>query len=48
VLYAGKQPELAGLDQINFLLPRTLPPGSYSLTVKVGDQVSNSTLIRVY
>ncbi|HWQ34741.1 MAG TPA: discoidin domain-containing protein [Blastocatellia bacterium] len=48
VLYAGKQPELAGLDQINFLLPRTLTPGGYSLVVRVGDQVSNSTLIRVY
>ncbi len=48
VLYAGKQPEMAGLDQINFLLPRTSGPGSYSLVVKAGGQVSNTTLIRVW
>jgi uncharacterized protein (TIGR03437 family) len=48
VLYVGKQPEMAGLDQINFLLPRTLAPGAYSLVVKADDRVSNATLLRVY
>ncbi|MFN7926686.1 MAG: hypothetical protein U0Y68_01880 [Blastocatellia bacterium] len=30
VTFAGAQSEYLGLDQINFKLPRTLPPGSYS------------------
>ncbi|HYE76049.1 MAG TPA: hypothetical protein VEF04_22070, partial [Blastocatellia bacterium] len=41
VLYAGPQLQYIGLDQINFKLPRTLRPGSYSLIVKTGTQTSN-------
>ncbi len=48
VIFAGKQPDFAGLDQLNFTLPRDLRAGTYSLVIKVGDQVSNSTVMRVY
>ena len=47
VFYAGPQPEYVGLDQINLQLPRNLAPGVYPLVVRIGEQVSNATLIRV-
>jgi uncharacterized protein (TIGR03437 family) len=47
VLYAGPQSEYLGLDQINFKLPRELPPGVYPLVIKIGDQMSNEVMLRV-
>jgi uncharacterized protein (TIGR03437 family) len=47
VLYAGSQSEYLGLDQLNFKLPRELPPGTYPLVIKIGAQMSNVVLLRV-
>lgn len=47
VLYAGAQPEYLGLDQINIKLPKDLAVGTYPLTIKCGEQVSNQVMLRV-
>ncbi|MFN0124235.1 MAG: hypothetical protein ACKV2V_27360, partial [Blastocatellia bacterium] len=47
-LYAGKQGEYVGLDQMNFKLPQAMTPGVHSLVIRVGQQISNTTTLRVY
>jgi uncharacterized protein (TIGR03437 family) len=48
VLYAGAQPEFAGLDQINVLLPRELRgAGETDVIVTIGLTRSNAVRIRI-
>ncbi len=48
VTYAGAQPSLDGLDQINVKLPRTLiGRGDVDVVVKVGDLTSNTVTVRI-
>ena len=48
VTYAGLQPSLDGLDQINVKLPRTLiGRGDVDVVVKIGDLTSNTVTVRI-
>lgn len=47
-LYAGRAPELAGADQINFVLPADVPTGcTVSFQVSVDGVLSNPTFIAI-
>lgn len=48
VLYKGRIPQIASVDQINFTVPADTPPGcAVSLVVKAGGVVSNATTVPV-
>jgi uncharacterized protein (TIGR03437 family) len=47
VTFAGLAPGFIGLVQMNIVVPPTLTPGTYSLTVTVGGETSNSATIAV-
>ena len=48
VLYAGEQPEFAGVDQVNLAIPASLAGrGEVDVVVFVGDQQANTVRIRL-
>jgi uncharacterized protein (TIGR03437 family) len=47
VLYAGVNPYLIGVDQINLSVPSSLASGDYPLTIDIGGIKSNSPLLKV-
>jgi len=47
VLYAGVNPYLIGVDQINLSGPSSLASGDYPLTIDMGGIKSNSPLLKV-
>ena len=46
VAYAGLAPTLAGVSQLNILVPN-LPPGTYPLVVTAGGVVSNAAMVTI-
>jgi uncharacterized protein (TIGR03437 family) len=47
VPFAGLAPSFIGLVQMNIVVPSTLSPGTYPLTITVGGEASNSATIAV-
>jgi adhesin/invasin len=47
VSFAGLAPGYIGLVQMNIVVPTTLSPGTYPLTITVGNETSNSATIAV-
>ena len=48
ITYQGRVPEIASVDQINFIVPPDTPPGcEVSLLVRAGGVVSNATTVPV-
>ena len=47
VLFAGRAPGYAGLDQINVQMPAGLPAGSLSVVMSSGNRSSNTVLLAV-
>jgi len=47
VLYAGLNPYLIGVDQINITVPSSLASGDYPITLYIGGNKSNSPLLKV-
>ena len=45
--YAGLNPYLIGVDQINITVPPTLTSGDYPITLYVGGNKSNTPLLKV-
>jgi adhesin/invasin len=47
VLYAGLNPYLIGVDQINLAVPASLASGDYPLNIYIGGNRSNTPLLKV-
>ena len=48
VTYAGAQPNVAGVDQVNIQIPSSMPVRGYASAVLEADgQVSNTVVIRL-
>jgi uncharacterized protein (TIGR03437 family) len=40
--YAGTAPGFAGLNQVNFIIPQSLGPGTYQLRIATPDNTSRA------
>jgi uncharacterized protein (TIGR03437 family) len=47
VSYSGATPTLAGLSQVNLMVPADLPPGDYPVAITVGGVTSNTGEISI-
>jgi adhesin/invasin len=47
VTFGGLAPSFIGLVQMNIVVPTTLAPGTYPLTITIGNETSNSATIAV-